>query len=122
MDMTSKIRRLGRRGKKSAREISRMTGLSRNTVAKWLHPGDGVRSRKENKSAIFPRECWVWTFFLLCARVVIIHLCYVPYVLNRVSTGGGQDQSAVAERMRRGVQCRPPLNVRSIASKQMRFP
>ena len=37
MDMIGKIRRLSRRGKKSEREISRMTGLSRNTVAKWLH-------------------------------------------------------------------------------------
>jgi transposase len=35
--MIGKIRRLSRRGKKSEREISRMTGLSRNTVAKWLH-------------------------------------------------------------------------------------
>jgi transposase len=31
------IRRLHRRGKKSGREIARLTGLSRNTVAKWLH-------------------------------------------------------------------------------------
>ena len=37
MDMIGKIRRLSRRGKKSEREISRLTGLSRNTVAKWLH-------------------------------------------------------------------------------------
>ena len=37
MDMIGKIRRLHVRGKKSEREISRMTGLSRNTVAKWLH-------------------------------------------------------------------------------------
>ncbi len=37
MDMIGRIRRLSRRGKKSAREISRMTGLSRNTVSKWLH-------------------------------------------------------------------------------------
>ena len=36
MDMIGKIRRLSRRGKKSEREISRLTGLSRNTVAKWL--------------------------------------------------------------------------------------
>ncbi|WP_428508790.1 IS21 family transposase [Roseateles sp.] len=35
MDMIGKIRRLHRRDKKSVREISRMTGLSRNTVAKW---------------------------------------------------------------------------------------
>ena len=37
MDMIGRIRRLHVRGKKSEREISRMTGLSRNTVAKWLH-------------------------------------------------------------------------------------
>lgn len=30
------IRRLHSRGKKSEREIARLTGLSRNTVAKWL--------------------------------------------------------------------------------------
>ena len=37
MDMIGRIRRLSRRGKKSVREISRLTGLSRNTVTKWLH-------------------------------------------------------------------------------------
>ena len=37
MDMIGRIRRLHSRGKKSEREIARMTGLSRNTVAKWLH-------------------------------------------------------------------------------------
>ena len=37
MDMIGKIRRLSRRGKNSEREIARTTGLSRNTVAKWLH-------------------------------------------------------------------------------------
>ncbi len=37
MDMIGRIRRLHGRGKKSEREIARMTGLSRNTVAKWLH-------------------------------------------------------------------------------------
>ncbi len=36
MDMIGKIRRLHSRGKKSEREIARITGLSRNTVAKWL--------------------------------------------------------------------------------------
>ena len=34
MDMIGRIRRLHSRGKKSAREIARLTGLSRNTVAK----------------------------------------------------------------------------------------
>jgi transposase len=37
MDMVGRIRRLHSRGKKSEREIARLTGLSRNTVAKWLH-------------------------------------------------------------------------------------
>ena len=37
MDMIGRIRRLHSRGKKSELEIARMTGLSRNTVAKWLH-------------------------------------------------------------------------------------
>ena len=36
MDLIGKIKRLHSRDKKSEREISRMTGLSRNTVAKWL--------------------------------------------------------------------------------------
>ena len=37
MDMIGRIRRLHSRKSKSEREISRITGLSRNTVAKWLH-------------------------------------------------------------------------------------
>ena len=36
MDMIGKIRRLHSRGGKSEREIARVTGLSRNTVSKWL--------------------------------------------------------------------------------------
>ena len=34
MDMIGRIRRLHRWGKKSVREIARMTGLSRNVIAK----------------------------------------------------------------------------------------
>ena len=37
MDMIGKIRRLHARDKLSEREIARRTGLSRNTVSKWLH-------------------------------------------------------------------------------------
>jgi len=37
MDMIGRIRRMYSRGKKSEREIARTTGLSRNTIAKWLH-------------------------------------------------------------------------------------
>ena len=36
MDMIGNIRRLHGRKHKSEREIARITGLSRNTVAKWL--------------------------------------------------------------------------------------
>ena len=41
MDQIGWVRRLRRREKKSVREIARITGLSRNTVAKWLE-ADGV--------------------------------------------------------------------------------
>ena len=37
MDQIGWIRRLKSREKRSEREIARMTGLSRNTVATWLH-------------------------------------------------------------------------------------
>ena len=37
MDMIGRTRSLHSRKKKSEREISRITGLSRNTVSKWLH-------------------------------------------------------------------------------------
>jgi transposase len=36
MEMIGKVRRMHLRDKKSVREIARGTGLSRNTVAKWL--------------------------------------------------------------------------------------
>jgi len=58
MDMVGRIRRLHSRGKKSEREISRMTGLSRNTIAKWLKaPLDGEpkyrRSEQPGKLTAF---------------------------------------------------------------------
>jgi transcriptional regulator with XRE-family HTH domain len=37
MDMIGRIRRMHSRGKKSERQIACMTGLSRDTVSKWLH-------------------------------------------------------------------------------------
>ena len=37
MDMIGRIWRLHSRRNKSGREIARITGLSRNTIAKWLH-------------------------------------------------------------------------------------
>ena len=37
MDMIGRVRRLHSRKNKSQREIARITGLSRKTVAKWLH-------------------------------------------------------------------------------------
>lgn len=36
MDMIGRIRRMHSRTKKSVCEISRITGLSRNTISKWL--------------------------------------------------------------------------------------
>ena len=59
MDMIGKIRRMHRRDKKTKREISRATGLSRNTVAKWLDEAelkqalkaDAKRPKKERRTA-----------------------------------------------------------------------
>lgn len=58
MDMIGRIRHLHARKNKSEREISRMTGLSRNTVAKWLHgevdgPPKHRRSEQPNKLTAF---------------------------------------------------------------------
>jgi len=58
MDMIGRIRRLHSRKKKSEREIARITGLSRNTVAKWLHgqvdgPPKYRRGEKPNKLTVF---------------------------------------------------------------------
>jgi transcriptional regulator with XRE-family HTH domain len=58
MDMIGRIRRLHSRKKKSEREISRITGLSRNTVAKWLHgevdgPPKYRRGAQPNKLTAF---------------------------------------------------------------------
>jgi transposase len=49
MDQIGWIRRLHRRDKKSEREIARITGLSRNTVSKWLH-GDVAQSPKYRRA------------------------------------------------------------------------
>ena len=58
MDMIGRVRRLHSRKNKSAREIARITGLSRNTVAKWLHGEvDGApkyrRAEQTNKLSVF---------------------------------------------------------------------
>ena len=58
MDMIGRIRRLHSRKNKSAREISRITGLSRNTVAKWLQgqvdgPPKYRRGEQPNKLTVF---------------------------------------------------------------------
>ena len=58
MDMIGNIRRLHGRKHKSEREIARITGLSRNTVAKWLHGEVEAapkyrRSEQPNKLTVF---------------------------------------------------------------------
>ena len=58
MDMIGRIRRLHGRQNKSEREITRVTGLSCNTVVKWLHgevdgPPKYRRSGHRNKLTVF---------------------------------------------------------------------
>jgi len=45
MDMIGKIRRMRGRDKTTKREIARATGLSRNTVAKWLNAAQPVERK-----------------------------------------------------------------------------
>ena len=61
MDMIGRIRRLHIRDKLSEREIARRTGLSRNTVSKWLHTPLGEapkykRAARPNKLTAFEAE------------------------------------------------------------------
>jgi len=51
MDLIGRIRRLHSRGKKSEREIARLTGLSRNTVAKWLKASVETAPKYRRKAA-----------------------------------------------------------------------
>ena len=51
MDMIGKIRRMHRRDKKTKRQISRETGLSRNTVAKWLDEVQPVEPKYRREAA-----------------------------------------------------------------------
>ena len=51
MDMIGKIRRMHRRDGKTQRQISRETGLSRNTVAKWLDDAQGLEPKYRRKAA-----------------------------------------------------------------------
>ena len=58
MGMIGRIRRLQSRKKKSVREIARITGLSRNTISKWLHgevdgPPKYRRSEQPSKLTAF---------------------------------------------------------------------
>ena len=50
MGMLAKIRRMHLRDGKSIREISRVTGLSRNTVRGWLRQQDVTGSTLDNSN------------------------------------------------------------------------
>ncbi len=50
MDMMGKIRRLHFRGRLSFSEIARRTGLSRNTVKKWIKAPAATQPRPQERS------------------------------------------------------------------------
>ena len=54
MEMIGKVRRMHRRDKKSVREIAKATGLSRNTVAKWLQAS--VEDRPKYRRTLQPTK------------------------------------------------------------------
>jgi transposase-like protein len=51
MDMIGKVKRVHRRDKKTWREIARATGLSRNTMAKWLNEAQPVEPKWRRDTA-----------------------------------------------------------------------
>ena len=51
MDRMGKIRGMNRRDKKTKRERARTTGLSRNTVAKWLDEAQPVEPKYRREAA-----------------------------------------------------------------------
>ena len=68
MGMLAKIRRMHSRDAVSLREISRRTGLSRNTVRHWLRQdtSDEPRYPKRQRSSVLDGcvetlECWLHT-------------------------------------------------------------
>jgi transposase len=56
MDLIGRIRRMYSRDKNSAREISRVTGLSRNTVAKWVKETVDVQASAVYRRPSVPRK------------------------------------------------------------------
>lgn len=52
MAMLGKIRRMFHRDKLSVSEIARRTGISRNTIKKWLHAPGAAEPRYERQSAV----------------------------------------------------------------------
>ena len=62
MELLGKIRRMNVRDKMSQREVAKRTGLSRNTVHKWLNTPEeveapkNVRAKKFGKLAAFTDE------------------------------------------------------------------
>jgi len=50
MEMRGKVKRLYSRDKKSLHEIAKTTGLSRNTIRKWVRETDEVDTRGLNSS------------------------------------------------------------------------
>ena len=62
MEMFGKIRRLYLRDKLSLSEISRRTGLSRNTVKKWLKKPEGTQPsyrRGQQERKLGPYQDWL---------------------------------------------------------------
>lgn len=60
MDMIDRIRRVHNRKKKSEPEIARITGLSRNTISKWLHgavDGPPKYQRGEQPGKVSMNDC-----------------------------------------------------------------
>ena len=81
MDMIGRIRRLHTRDKKSVRAIARITGLSRNTVTKWLSEQIDTPPRGTSKNGAFLSRmvidsCNAIGMVGFCFQAVWLSLCF----------------------------------------------
>lgn len=92
-DMIGRIRRLNGRKNQSEREIARITGLSRNTVAKWLH-GE-VDGRPKHRLGGQPNKLCLWGLFEKVGSAAQLGLNATPVHGGLLGHGGSPARPAL---------------------------
>ena len=96
MELLGKVRRMFYRDKLSRSEISRRTGLSRNTIKKWLDAAEGAAPKYRREST--PGKLTPFHAFLLQALEADAHRDAAKIEFPQSPSGrgafGGQDDRA----------------------------